>query len=115
MCLARRNDMVGAWRQYQQALDLNPENMRALLGAIQLGYPLQKLSELEGSLARFLEFNPGNLSILYAHAGCCYAQGKHQDALSQLEKIKIFEPEHQLANELLNRIQTESGVKARSY
>ncbi|MCC6952638.1 MAG: tetratricopeptide repeat protein [Deltaproteobacteria bacterium] len=108
MCLSRRNDQFGAWSEFRRALEVNPENLRAVYGVIQLGYTLQKLPELENALERYLEFNPGNLSILYAHAGCCYAQGKSDVAREQLEKIRIFEPQHQLANELLERIQSES-------
>ncbi len=109
ICAAQKGNSASAWDFYMKALTLNPENKRALLGIIQLGYSLGRLEDLEKVLTRYLELHPADLSMLYAHAGCCYAQGKRSLASTQLEKIKIFEPNHQLANELIARMSSEEG------
>lgn len=111
MCAVQRGDFDQAWGLFKRALAVNPENLRALVGVIQVGYPLNKLKEVEFAIETYLELHPADLSVLYAHAGCCYAQGKVKTAVEQLEKIRIFDPSHQLANELLDRIQTEGPTQ----
>lgn len=107
MCAAqaRRNDI--AWSYYQQAVRANPENLRALYGLIQLAYPMQRLSDLEQALVRYLEFCPASISMLYSYAGCAFAQGKMELAREQIEKIRVFEPTNELAQELLERIEKQ--------
>jgi len=97
-----------AWEFFSRAHAANPENIRALTGLIETGYPLKRLDALEHALLTYLEYVPGNLSILYAHAGCAYALGKFDVSVSQLQKIRIFDPSHALANELLAKIEEES-------
>lgn len=105
-----KGDREGAWEYFSRAHAANPENVRALTGMIEVAYPLKRLDALEQALLRYLEYVPANLSILYAHAGCAYALGKIDLATSQLEKIRIFDPNHVLANELLAKIHEESGT-----
>ncbi len=109
----QRNQSTVAWDYFQRALNSNPENLRALLGIVQIGYPLNRLREVEQAIQKYLEMHPANLSILYAYAGCCYAQGKTELATEQLEKIRIFDPKHMLANELLEKIVLEKSTTGR--
>lgn len=103
----KKGNALLAWDYFQKALSMNQENMRALLGVIQLGYSLNQLPALKIAIENYLDMHPANLSILYAHAGCCYALGKMDLALEELDKIRIFEPDHKLANELLAKIRGE--------
>jgi uncharacterized protein HemY len=45
--------------------------------------------------------------MLYSFAGILFAQGKVEQAKSEVEKILIFEPEHTRALELRDLIQGE--------
>ena len=99
-----RGDKEEAWEYFSRAHAANPENIRALTGMIEVAYPLNRLSALEQALQKYLEYVPANLSILYAHAGCAYALGNKELAIEQLNKIKIFDNNHALANELLAKI-----------
>gem|GEM_PF-203903 len=112
ICASQRGDMEKAWDCYARATQLNPENKRALLGIIQTGYPLKKLDGVEKVLNVYLEHHPADLDILYSLAGCYFAQGRRGEALSQLEKIRLFDPEHKLANELHTKISTDSDAGA---
>jgi tetratricopeptide (TPR) repeat protein len=108
ICATQRGDMEQAWECYTKASQLNPENKRALLGIIQTGYPLKKLEGVEKVLNVYLEHHPADLDILYSLAGCYFAQGRKGEALSQLEKIRLFDPQHQLANELHSKISSDA-------
>ena len=111
MCFRQSGDNENAWDYFLKASQVNPENVRAVFGVLELAYPLGKLEDLEGVLRRYLDIHPANLSMLYAYAGCCYARGKYSEAIQQIEKIKIFDPEHSLANELQKKIELEGEGK----
>lgn len=93
-----------AFELFTQAVASNPENRRALLGVLQLGYPLKKYSEIEKAINSYLELHPANIEMLYSFAGILFAQGKVEQAKSEVEKILIFEPQHTRALELRDLI-----------
>ena len=97
-----------AWQSYEKALEQNPSNIRALYGIIQLGYQLNRLDGTARAIEGFLDEHPADLSILYSYAGCLFAQGDREGAMSQLNKILLFDKQHALALELIQRIQ-DSG------
>jgi glycosyltransferase involved in cell wall biosynthesis/tetratricopeptide (TPR) repeat protein len=101
-----------AFDLFQQAVKSNPENRRALLGVLQLGYPMKRYTEIEKALNSYLELHPGNIEMLYSFAGILFAQGKVEQAKSEVEKILIFEPKHTRALELRDLIRGEKPVGA---
>jgi tetratricopeptide (TPR) repeat protein len=108
-------EMVGkreekAFNLFMRAIASNPENRRALLGVLQLGYPMKKYSEIERSLNSFLELHPANIEMLYSFAGILFAQGKVEQAKLEVEKILVFEPKNPLALELRDIIRGEKPL-----
>ncbi|MCB0319059.1 MAG: tetratricopeptide repeat protein, partial [Bdellovibrionales bacterium] len=97
---------------YQEALKRNPENQRAVLGAIEVGFALSRFSEVEAIVSEWLDHKPGDLDLIYSLAGCLYSQGKMQEASSELEKVFIFNPDHKGATELYQRIKQETPVNS---
>jgi Tfp pilus assembly protein PilF len=89
-----------AFDLFSQAVASNPENRRALLGVLQLGYPMKKYTEIEKAINSYLELHPANIEMLYSFAGILFAQGKVEQAKTEVEKILIFEPQHTRALEL---------------
>jgi glycosyltransferase involved in cell wall biosynthesis/tetratricopeptide (TPR) repeat protein len=96
-----------AFELFQQAVASNPENRRALLGVLQLGYPMKRYTEIEKAINSYLELHPANIEMLYSFAGILFAQGKVEQAKSEVEKILIFEPQHTRALELRDLIRGE--------
>jgi tetratricopeptide (TPR) repeat protein len=96
-----------AFDLFQQAVASNPENRRALLGVLQLGYPMKRYSEMEKAINSFLDLHPANIEMLYSFAGVLFAQGKVERAKSEVEKILIFEPQNTRALELRDLIRGE--------
>jgi glycosyltransferase involved in cell wall biosynthesis/Tfp pilus assembly protein PilF len=109
LCAAQRGDSQQAWHWYWSATQSNPECMRALLGLIELAYPLGRLAELEQALRQYLELHPADLQFMYSLAGCLYAQNRVPEAKGEVEKIIIFEPTHERANELKGLIEKRTG------
>jgi tetratricopeptide (TPR) repeat protein len=112
LCAMIANQVEKAFELFSEAMRRNPENNRALLGVLQTGYPLKRYTEMERMLVAFLDLHPANLDILYSFAGVLFAQGKVQEARMEIEKILIFEPQHEHALELRNMIsQTATGAQ----
>jgi len=86
------------------ALRRNPENLTALCALTPLAYRHGRLAELEGHLRAYLERHPGSTEILYALAGCLFRQGRLAEARGELEKILLLCPTHDLARDLVARI-----------
>ena len=104
------NDREKAWDCFKHAIDINPENIRALLGIIELGYSLRRLDEVERVIKMYLEMHPLDLNFLYSLAGCYFAQDRLQEAKSELDKIRMFEPENRNALELVELIEAKQGT-----
>jgi len=105
LCAHIAKDTMRAWEWYYEALKYNPENVRALLGVIELGYSCGKLREVEKAIENYLESHPADLNFIYSLAGCYYAQNKLEDAVEQINKITLFNPEHEKALELSRMIE----------
>lgn len=108
LCDGSNGEKEKAWENYKKALGVNNENKRALLGLVELGYELQRLPDVEQALSKYLEMHPLDLSMLYTAAGCCYAQGKVDEALEKLNTIILVDRGHEYANELRDKIVSEN-------
>ncbi len=113
MCFANRSNFDTAWSWYEKALNQNPENARALLGFIELGYSLKRLDRVEAALQLYLERNPVDFNFVYSLAGCYFAQNKLIEAREEVEKILLFEPQHNRAIELRQMIAAK--LEGRTY
>lgn len=110
LCSHRAGLHEQAWSYYLSAQRKNPENMRALLGLIELAYALNHCVELEDALKRYLDMHPADLDFVYALAGCYFAQNRWNDSLAELEKIMLFNPTHERACELRDIIYQKQGA-----
>jgi glycosyltransferase involved in cell wall biosynthesis/Tfp pilus assembly protein PilF len=107
LCAMVSNKEERAFELFTAAVAANPENRRALLGVLQLGYPLKKYTEIEKAINAYLELHPANVEMLYSFAGVLFAQGKVEQAKVEVEKILIFEPKHERALELRDLMRGE--------
>jgi tetratricopeptide (TPR) repeat protein len=100
LCRMVQGQPEEAFALFTQAATANPENHRALLGVLQLGYPLKRYAEMEMMVLSYLKRYPANLDMIYSFAGLLYAQGRVNEARMQVEKILVVEPKHEPALEL---------------
>ena len=108
-------DVEKAWDYYQKALAGNPENTRALLGVIEIGYATGRLQAVEEAVGGYLEMHPGDLDFIYALAGCYFAQNRIDEARSELEKVILFDPHHEKAVELRQLIEAREAGKSLTF
>jgi tetratricopeptide (TPR) repeat protein len=114
LCCLQRQDNDSAWNYFSRSLKSNPENTRALLGLIEIGYSLNRLPEVEKALKTYLDYHPADLNFLYSLAGCLFAQNRLNEAACELEKISLLDPEHGKARELIEMIDNRKGQKTGS-
>lgn len=100
LCSQWAKDITNAWGWYQKALESNPENLRALMGVIELGYTLNRLEHVETAIKNYLELHPADLDLIYSLAGCYVAQERLDEAVTQIDKITLFHPHHEKALQL---------------
>ena len=100
LCRMVQDRPEDAFALFKQAATINPENHRAILGVLQLGYPLKRYGEMEAMVLSYLKRYPANLDMIYSFAGLLYAQGRVNEARCQIEKILVVEPKHEPALEL---------------
>ncbi len=112
LCEMVGNNGETAFELFQKAAKANPENQRALLGVMQVGYPLKKYREIEELLTTYLDLHPASVDMLYSFAGVLFAQGKMQQARMEVEKILLFEPANTRALELRKMIETGKSSSA---
>ncbi|MCO6430440.1 MAG: glycosyltransferase [Deltaproteobacteria bacterium] len=110
VCNYWANDFEGAWNCFSAASRINPENVRALLGIIELGYSMKRLKEVEAAIKGYLEMHPVDLEFIYSLAGCYFAQDKLDEAISEVNKITLFDPANARAQELREMIDQKRGV-----
>lgn len=111
MCAAQTGNFPKAWELYLEALNLNPENLRAVLGVIELGYPMKKLAEVETAVRGYLELHPADCNFIYSLAGCLFAQARYAEAYAELDRLLMFEPENRHALELKQMIMPKLGMR----
>ncbi len=114
LCCSWFKEHERAWDFYKRAVRTNPENARALLGIIELGYPLKRLIDVESAVRAYLDMHPLDFEFLYALAGCLYAQGKLDEATAEVRKITMFEPDNQRARELQRLIDERTTQPGRA-
>jgi tetratricopeptide (TPR) repeat protein len=110
LCAMVGNNEQGAFELFMQAARKNPENRRAMFGVMQLGYPLQRFTEIEEMLNAYLDLHPASIDMLYSLAGVLFRQGRVSEARMEVEKILLFEPQNELALELQKIIDDKQGV-----
>ncbi len=100
LCYTQENNLEKAFDSYMNAVKTNPENVRGVLGIIELSYQLSKLDELEVTLKNYLEFHPADLNFLYSLAACYYKKCEYSKAVDVISKIYLFNPDYQNALDL---------------
>lgn len=110
LCAMVGNKEEDAFNLFVQAAKKNPENHRAIFGVLQLGFPLQRFSQMEELLNAYLDLHPASIDMLYSLAGVLFKQGKMSQARLEVEKILLFEPENERALELQKIIQDKQSA-----
>ena len=101
---AQQGNHGQAFDLFNQALDLNPENLVVLFGLVQAAHALERTNEVIAPLQRYLELNPSKSEVRYALSGCLSSCGRSAEAKEQLHQTLELDPNYAPAIELLNQL-----------
>lgn len=93
-----------AFSHFSDALQINPENMVAVFGMVQLGYMLQRLDAVVPHLVNILALAPDKNDVRFTLAGCLVSMGEVEEATRHLDEILMREPDNATAIELYQQI-----------
>lgn len=89
-----------AWTCFQEVLHTCPDDTEAINWLLRTGTPLQRWSALCEALQRFVQRNPGDLSIRYALSGVAVRAGRTDMARAQYDAVRLLDPAYEGLREL---------------
>ncbi|NLO05288.1 MAG: tetratricopeptide repeat protein [candidate division WS1 bacterium] len=109
-----RGEYVGAARQFEAAHELQPDNPKVLLNLAAAKSALDQLDEAIDLLIEALNLEPQMRDIHYNLAIAYWRKGRLPEAMAELEMELALHPDHQPAQEAVERIRSEGappGIK----
>jgi tetratricopeptide (TPR) repeat protein len=101
---AQQGQEAKAFDLYQKALSINPGNIVALFGLVQVSHVLGRTVEALAPLAQYLELVPDKSEVRYALSGCLAACGRTDEAKGHLRTLLEMDPANASAAELLAQL-----------
>lgn len=103
-CLGR-GEIEEAWNIFEQVIEQFPDDVEAMQWLIQSGTSLHQWEKLSQQLSRYLERNPGNCDMRFAHAGVEIRAGRLETARRQFEVLSLLKPDYEGLTALESQVQ----------
>jgi tetratricopeptide (TPR) repeat protein len=99
-----RSQYPAAFETYLKCLELNPDNLVALLGLFQTSCRMGTFQRIIGYLERYLTGHPGDASVLLCLGSLYAREGRLRDACQALRQVLRAEPGKHEAAKLLAEV-----------
>jgi tetratricopeptide (TPR) repeat protein len=96
-----RKEYDKAFDMYLKCLELDTDNLVALLGLFQTSCEMENFSKIIHYLEIYLEGHPSDTSVLFCLASLYAKEGRFADATEAVAKVLVLEPNKPEAAELL--------------
>lgn len=103
----QRNDHQPAFEMYLRCLELDIDNLVALLGLFQTSCQMGTFSKIIHYLEVYLERHPGDTSVLFCLASLYAKEGKLELASESLSTVIALDPQKTEAVDLLAEVRRE--------
>ncbi len=113
MIYQRKQQYAHAFDMYLKCLEIDSDNLVALLGLFQTSVQMGEFSKVIYYLEVFLESHPDDVSVLFCVATLYARDGRLEEARDTLIKVLVLEPGKKEAADLLAQVHG-SIAKARS-
>ena len=100
----RQEEYSSAFDMYLKSLDLDSDNLLALLGLFQTSCRMESFEEIIHFLEVYLEKHPDDASVLFCLATLHAKEGRLCEAVEVLDHLLTVEPEKTEALDLLGKI-----------
>jgi len=97
----RNGNAAEAYEHIHRAMLSNFEHKGLLLSLIDVARALKRLEDALPVITAYIEFYPGNLELKASYAEVLRDLGRIEEAREQLDMILLFEPDHEIATQLL--------------
>jgi tetratricopeptide (TPR) repeat protein len=97
-----------AFKMYLKCLELESDNLTALLGLFQTSCQMGSFEEIIHYLKVYLDMHPGDVSVMFALSALYAKDGRLAESRKILNDILALQPEHSDAKNLLEEV--ERGI-----
>ena len=94
-----------AFKMYLKCLELEGDNMTALLGLFQTSCQMGSFEKIIHYLLVYLDMHPGDTSVMFALATLYMKDGRLAESREVLRNILALQPEHKDAANLLEEVE----------
>lgn len=105
MTAQRRNEHQKAFDWYLKSLEVDSDNLTALLGLFQVSCQMGSFSRVINYLRTFLELHPADTAVMFCLATLYHREKQYDRAQRLLQDILTLEPGHKDALNLLEETQ----------
>ena len=111
MVAQQRNDYKQAFDMYLKALDLDVDNLTALLGLFQTSCRMGSFAEIIHYLQLYLDTHPGDISVMFSLAALYIKEGRLQKSRELLRNVLTLDPGYKDAANLLEEVEHSLAQK----
>lgn len=114
MVAEQRDDHKKAFEMYLKCLELDTDNLTALLGLFQTSCRMGSFAEVIHYLEVYLDMHPGDVSVMFSLAALYTREGRFDRASEILVNILALDPENKDAAGLMEEIEHSRARAAQS-
>lgn len=108
MCELLNGQFKNAMTYFERALASDPTYLVGINQLLRCGFETGDMVSSERALARYLSAQPGDATMRFCFAGCLFKLGKYGEALAEIERVIVAQPENKAAKELKVVIEKET-------
>ena len=114
MVAQQRTHYVEAFKMYLKCLEIENDNLTALLGLFQTSCQMGSFEKIIHYLQAYLDMHPGDTSVMFALAALYMKDGRFDESRKILRDVLTLQPEHKEAINLLEEVEREFSQREKS-
>jgi tetratricopeptide (TPR) repeat protein len=105
MVAQQRRDYPQSFDLYMKSLELDTNNISALLGLFQVSCEMRSFAKVIYYLEVYLQMHPGDTSVMFALSALYLKDGQTEQAKHMLQDLLVLEPTNRDAVNLLEEVE----------
>ncbi len=101
----QRGDYKQAFEMYLKCLELDTDNLLALLGLFQTSCQMGTFAKVTHYLEIYLDMHPGDVSVMFPLAALYMKDGRFEDSKRVLQDLLALDKSHKDAADLLEEVE----------
>lgn len=114
MLAQQRMRYVEAFNMYLKCLEIENDNLTALLGLFQTSCQMGSFEKITHYLQKYLDMHPGDVSVMFALATLYMKDGRLDESRGILRDVLALTPAHKDAANLLEEVERELSKAAKT-